>query len=231
MTASTALDPESLESRVLRAALDVGFARAGVATPARSEQAAERLASWLQAEHHGEMQYMDGALDRTAPAALFESVRSVLVVALPYGAPAPLQVRRHESGPELRGPLTGKVARYAQGEDYHRILKGKLERLGLAIDALVGRTVARRACVDSAPLLERDFAVRAGLGFAAKSTLTIAPGVGSFFLLGELLLDLDLEPRRQRRAVAARARVASRRVRRAPSWGRTCWMRGAAFRT
>jgi epoxyqueuosine reductase len=194
MTASTTLDPESLESRVLAAARDIGFARAGIAAPVRSEQAAERLASWLRAEHHGEMQYMDGALDRTAPAALFESVRSVLVVALPYGAGAPLPVRRSESGPVLTAPLTGKVARYAQGEDYHRVLKNKLERLGLAIDALLGRSVGRRACVDSAPLLERDFAVRAGLGFAAKSTLTIGPGVGSFFLLGELLLDLELEP-------------------------------------
>jgi epoxyqueuosine reductase len=72
------------------------------------------------------------------------------------------------------------------------VLKDKLERLGQAIDALVGRPVARRACVDSAPLLERDFAVRAGLGFAAKSTLTILPGVGSFVLFGELLLDLSL---------------------------------------
>jgi epoxyqueuosine reductase len=194
MTASSALDPESLASRVLDAAREVGFARAGIATPARSEQAAERLASWLRAEHHGEMHYMDGSLDRTVPAALFESVRSVLVVALPYGRHAPLPVRRSESGPALSAPLTGKVARYAQGEDYHRVLKLKLERLGLAIDALVGRAVGRRVCVDSAPLLERDFAVRAGLGFAAKSTLTIAPGVGSFFLLGELLLDLELQP-------------------------------------
>jgi epoxyqueuosine reductase len=74
------------------------------------------------------------------------------------------------------------------------VLKAKLARLGEAIDALVGRPVERRACVDSAPLLERDFAVRAGLGFAAKSTLTILPGVGSFVLLGELLLDLPLTP-------------------------------------
>jgi len=194
MTESSAHDPDSLESRILNAALEVGFVRAGIASPTRSEQAAERLASWLQAERHGEMQYMDGALDRASPAALFEKVRSVLVVALPYAATGPLQVRRSESGPKLTPPLTGRVARYAQGEDYHRVLKSKLERLGLAIDALVGRPVGRRACVDSAPLLERDFAVRAGLGFAAKSTLTIAPGVGSFFLLGELLLELELAP-------------------------------------
>ena len=194
MTASAAADPELLESRILRAALDVGFARAGITRPERSEQAAERLASWLDAGHHGEMQYMAGGLDRTSPAALFEGVTSVLVVALPYGAPAPLRVRRNAAGPALDAPLTGRVARYAQGEDYHRVLKSKLERLGLVIDELVGRPVARRACVDSAPLLERDFAVRAGLGFAAKSTLTILPGVGSFVLLGELLLELELTP-------------------------------------
>ncbi len=194
MTASAAADPESLESRILRAALDVGFSRAGITPPERSEQAAERLASWLDAGHHGEMQYMAGTLDRSSPAALFEGVASVLVVALPYGDPGTSRVRRSATGPELTAPLTGRVARYAQGEDYHRVLKSKLERLGQAIDQLVGHPVARRACVDSAPLLERDFAVRAGLGFAAKSTLTILPGVGSFVLLGELLLELALTP-------------------------------------
>ncbi len=194
MTASAPADPESLESRILRAALDLGFARAGIARPERSEQAAERLASWLGAGHHGEMQYMDSPLDRSAPAALFERVASVIVVALPYGDRATVRVRRSQAGPELDAPLTGRVARYAQGEDYHRVLKSKLERLGQAIDELVGRRVGRRACVDSAPLLERDFAVRAGLGFAAKSTLTILPGVGSFVLLGELLLELKLTP-------------------------------------
>jgi len=195
MTATPDADPHSaenpLERRILGAALELGFVRAGIASPARSEQAAERLASWLAAGHHGEMQYMAQGLDRTAPAALFEQVQSVVVVALPYADPAPTALRRSATGPAL-APLHGRVARYARGEDYHRVLKAKLEQLGAAIDALVGRPVGRRACVDSAPLLERDFAVRAGLGFAAKSTLTILPGVGSFVLLGELLLDLPL---------------------------------------
>jgi epoxyqueuosine reductase len=194
MTAGPASAPETLEQRVLRAALDQGFVRAGLVLPARSEQAADRLARWLEAGHDGEMHYMRGELDRAAPAALLESVKTLLVVALPYGEPL-LQARRSRAGAPVT-PLTGKVARYAQGEDYHRILKAKLERLGQNIDRLVGRSVTRRACVDSAPLLERDFAVRAGLGFAAKSTLTILPGVGSFVLLGELLLDLELTPTR-----------------------------------
>lgn len=173
----------------MRAARELGFVHAGIARPERSEQAAERLERWLSAGMHGEMQYMVGEVDRAAPVALFESVQSVVVVALPYGSGA-TPLRRSATGE----PLLGRVARYALGDDYHRVLKARLEQLGLAIDQLVGRPVGRRACVDSAPLLERDFAVRAGLGFAAKSTLTIVPGAGSFVLLGELLLDLPLSP-------------------------------------
>jgi epoxyqueuosine reductase len=229
MTANSAEAPELLEDRIVRAALDLGFARAGIVRPERSEQAAERLAAWLAAGHHGEMQYMAGGLDRSTPAALFESVQSVLVVALPYGN-ALTQLRRSDTGPALE--LTGRVARYALGDDYHRVLKQKLEQLGLAIDALVGRPVGRRACVDSAPLLERDFAVRAGLGFAAKSTLTILPGVGSFVLLGELLLDLELVPT----SVAESGGCGSctqclTACPTGPSSGRTSWMHDAAFRT
>ena len=194
MTASPADDPEPLEQRILRAARELGFARAGIARPSRSEQAAERLASWLAAGHHGEMQYLAAEPDRSSPALLLPDVRSVVVVALPYGDGPALRLRRSATGPELQPPLCGRVARYARGEDYHRVLKSKLEQLGLAIEQLAARTIGRRACVDSAPLLERDFAVRAGLGFAAKSTLTIVPGAGSFVLLGELLLDLELTP-------------------------------------
>lgn len=191
MTANSTEAHELLEDRILGAARELGFVRAGIVRAERSEQAAERLAAWLAAGHHGEMQYLASGLDRSAPAALFEDARSLVVVALPYGSP-PIPLRRSEAGAKL----TGRVARYAWGEDYHRVLKQKLEQLGQAIDRLVGRPVGRRACVDSAPLLERDFAVRAGLGFAAKSTLTIVPGAGSFVLLGELLLDLELTPNR-----------------------------------
>jgi epoxyqueuosine reductase len=186
-------DP-TLERRIVQAALEQGFVRAAITRPSLSERAAERLSSWLSAGHHGEMQYMAGDLPRDTTRALLASVQSVLVVALPYGESVPVALRRSASEPALSLPLTGRVARYAQGEDYHRVLKAKLERVGERIDELVGRSVARRPCVDSAPLLERDFAVQAGLGFAAKSTLTIVPGAGSFVLLGELLLDLELAP-------------------------------------
>ncbi len=184
----------SLTERILSAALELGFARAAIAPATRSDQAAERLQQWLGAGHHGEMTYMHGALDRALPSELLPAAESVLVVALPYADAPAVKLRRDKEGPELRPRLSGIVARYARGEDYHRVLRERLDRLGETIDALAGRPVGRRVCVDSAPLLERDFAVRAGLGFAAKSTLTIVPGLGSFVLLGELLLALPLTP-------------------------------------
>src|SRR4051812_7619404 len=111
MPASPAPNPESLEQRILSAALELGFVRVGITGAERSEQAAERLASWLAAEHHGEMHYMAGANDRGAPQTLLPAVQSVLVVALPYGDGAPVKLRRSASGPELPPPLTGRVAR------------------------------------------------------------------------------------------------------------------------
>ena len=94
-----------------------------------------------------------------------------------------MPLRRAEDGP----PLTGIVARYARGEDYHDVMRKKLRRLADAVANLLGRPVLARHCVDTAPLLERAAAERAGLGFAAKSTMTIIPGVGSYVMLGELL--------------------------------------------
>jgi epoxyqueuosine reductase len=91
-------------------------------------------------------------------------------------------------------PLTGLVARYARGADYHRVLRERLRQLADACAALSGRAILARTCVDTAPLLEREAARRAGIGFTAKNTLSIAPGVGSYTLLGELLSDLELSP-------------------------------------
>jgi len=86
------------------------------------------------------------------------------------------------------------IARYARGADYHVVMRRKLTALAEAVAAGVGRPVAARACVDSAPLLERDLAEVAGIGFAAKNTMLIAPGLGSYILLGELLLDIAAAP-------------------------------------
>jgi epoxyqueuosine reductase len=88
--------------------------------------------------------------------------------------------------------LRGKIARYARGEDYHLVVRDKLVALANRLAQELGRPVASRPCVDSAPVLEREWAERGGLGFVAKNTMLIAPGLGSYVVLGELLVDVDL---------------------------------------
>jgi epoxyqueuosine reductase len=88
--------------------------------------------------------------------------------------------------------LRGRIARYARGEDYHLVLRDRLVALADRISAELGRPVVSRPCVDTAPVLEREWAERGGLGFVAKNTMVIAPGLGSYVVLGELLLDVEL---------------------------------------
>jgi epoxyqueuosine reductase len=187
-----AADPAAptLEGRIREAAAKLGFARVGFARADAFESARPRLEAWLAAGHAGDMDYLSGPGDRADPRALSPSAKTVLSVALPYESP-PVALRRRHDAPDA---LVGTVARYAVGADYHRVLKDKLIALGEACDALAGRAVSARVLVDTAPLLEREAAARAGVGFTGKSTMTIAPGLGTYFLLGELLLDLELPP-------------------------------------
>jgi epoxyqueuosine reductase len=162
--------------------------RVGFAAIDPLELDAARLSSWLRAGRHAEMDYLvDGP--RHDPRQLLTEARTLIAVALAYPASVGLvPLRRGERGPEL----TGVVARYARGEDYHDVMRKKLRRLADAVANLLGRPVLARHCVDTAPLLERAAAERAGLGFAAKSTMTIIPGVGSYVMLGELLIDVEI---------------------------------------
>ena len=184
------LTPEAVGEAVRRAALALGFARVGFASADRFEEAALALRRWLAAGEHGSMAYLDGELDRADPRALLPEARSVIVVALAGPRPRLAPLRRDKGGP----PLTGRVAAYALGEDYHTVIREKLMALAVACERIVGRPVRARACVDTAPLLEREAARRAGVGFTGKSTLTLVPGLGSDVLLGELLVDIALPP-------------------------------------
>lgn len=181
-------DAAELATRVRDAALALGFARVGFCPVERFDAAAERLERWLASGFHGEMGYLAGG-DRADPRALLAEARTVVVVALAYPAGS-AALRASAAG----APLVGSIARYARGADYHGVIKEKLRRLADDCAEAVGRPVLARPCVDTAPLLERDAAARAGIGFSAKSTLTLAPGVGSYILLGELLLDVELTP-------------------------------------
>ena len=179
-----------LAQRIAEAALELGFARVGFARVERFEEAGARLRGWLASGYHGELSYLTEGGDRADPGALMPEAKTLVAVALSYAEPRTVPLRAHRDGPAL----AGTVARYARGEDYHLVMKRKLQALAERCEALVGRPVATRACVDTAPLLEHEVARRAGLGFSAKSTLTIVPGLGSYVLLGELLVDLELPP-------------------------------------
>jgi epoxyqueuosine reductase len=179
--------PAGLSSAIEREGRALGFARVGITTATPLELGRTRLELFRGSGYAGGMDYL-AAGERHDPRALLPEAESVVVALLAHGDPEliPLRVRRPG--------LSGKIARYAQGEDYHLLVKSRLLALGRRIAAMAGRSVRGRACVDTAPLLERELAARAGLGFQGKSTLLISPGVGSYVLIGELLLDLPLEP-------------------------------------
>jgi epoxyqueuosine reductase len=185
-TPGAELDLATLADAIRDAALALGFARVGFAPVEPFGDAARALEVWLAAGHQGEMGFMAGS-SRADPRELLPRARTLIVVALAYG-------RGGEPRHSELVPATGLVARYARGDDYHLVMKDRLRLLADRCAELSGREVLARPCVDTAPLLEREAARRAGIGFTAKNTMTIAPGLGSFFVLGELLVDLELAP-------------------------------------
>lgn len=166
-------------------ARELGFLRAAI-VPIEPPRRHELYTSWLARGHAGEMTYLatpEHVGPRADLRALLASARSLIVVALGYDRRDPLPPDRL---------LRGRIARYARGEDYHLVMRDRLVLLADRLAAELGRPIASRPCVDSAPVLEREWAERAGLGFIAKNTMLIAPGAGSFLVLGELLVDCDL---------------------------------------
>jgi epoxyqueuosine reductase len=166
---------------------ELGFVRIAVVPiePPRRHAIYER---WLGAGHAGEMAYLAApahVAQRADLRTLLASARSLIVVALAYDRADPIPAD---------ALLRGKIARYARGEDYHLVMRDRLVVLADRLAGALGRPVASRPCVDSAPVLEREWAERGGLGFVAKNTMVIAPGIGSYVVLGELLVDVELAP-------------------------------------
>ncbi len=178
-----------LARRIEAKAHRLGFDLVGIA-PATPSEAIHLYKAWLEKGYHGEMAYLarPGAITRRAdPAILLPGVRSVVMVAANYYTRPPAA--------ELQDPSRGLLARYAWGDDYHHVLVQRLRQLGSLVEAESGGAVAWRAYVDTAPLLERELAVRAGLGFIGKNTNLIHPRLGSWLFLGELLLTKAVETR------------------------------------
>lgn len=194
------LQREALLDEITRAAEQLGFVGLGVAPVDDLSAAKQRWQAWLAQGNHGEMAYVaDG--QRATPRSLLAAARSAICVALPYAANrelVPLRLSREQAA---RAPAVGSVAGYAQGGDYHSVLWRKLLALADHVADFVGSPIVARPCVDTAPLLERALAASSGLGFVGKNGLLIRPGLGSYMLLGELLVDVDLpygEPARDR---------------------------------
>jgi epoxyqueuosine reductase len=175
----TAVPSLSLESAIKAQAYGLGFDLVGIARLGPVETS-EAFDAWLAAGYAGEMgPWLErGAAKRQDTRRPYDGVATAIVVAMSYGG-------REPSGP---------VARYARGEDYHDVMIERLRALHDDVSRRVGRPVVGKAYVDTGPLLERDLARRAGLGWFGKNTNLINPSLGSCFFLGTLLLDLELEP-------------------------------------
>ena len=168
----------AIEARIKASAYGLGFDLAGIATLG-DVGTAEQFETWLANGYAGDMEYLGrGAEARRDTRRPFAEVTSAVVVALDYGG-------REGSGP---------VARYARGDDYHDVMVARLRELHAMVQSWTGGAIRGKAYVDTGPILERDLARRAGLGWFGKNTMLINPDRGSFFFLGALLLDLELVP-------------------------------------
>lgn len=163
-------------SEVKRAALDAGFDRVGICSPEPPESL-DIYKSWLKKGYAGEMSYLERSLLlRSDPKNLLPEVRSIVAVGLNY---------RQATTPDPDRP---RIASYALGRDYHRVLRAKLRQVAKRLPA----GVRYKICVDSVPILEREYAHRAGLGWYGKNTCLIDSHRGSWFFIGLLLTDLTL---------------------------------------
>jgi len=168
---------QKLETLIKAQAYGLGFDLVGITTLGPAETAAA-FDEWIAHGYAGEMSYLPRNAEKRRDSRLpFDGASTAIVVAMNYG------------GTEPPGP----VARYARGDDYHDVMLDRLMRLHHWIDERLGRHVIGKSYVDTGPVLERDLARRAGLGWFGKNTMLINPRVGSFFFLGSLLVDLELD--------------------------------------
>ena len=153
----------------------------GISKAGFLEQEAPRLEAWLNQNRHGQMQYMENHFDkRLDPTKLVEGSKSVISLLLNY---YPSKVQRDDSY---------KISKYAYGTDYHFVIKDKLKELLHCIQQTVGE-VHGRAFVDSAPVLDKAWAAKSGLGWIGKHSNLLSIQAGSFYFIAELIVDLDLE--------------------------------------
>jgi epoxyqueuosine reductase len=172
----------SYSSMIKDEAKRLGFESCGISKATFLEEEAPRLEQWLLQNRHGKMKYMEGYFDkRLDPRKLVEGAKSVVSLLYNY---FPEQKQVHDGAPQ--------ISKYAYGADYHIVIKTKLKELLYFIEENIGK-ISGRAFVDSAPVLDKAWAKRSGLGWIGKNSNLISKNKGSFFFIAELILDLDLE--------------------------------------
>lgn len=159
----------------------LGFLSCGISKAGFLEQEAPRLENWLNNQMNGQMSYMENHFDkRLNPTLLVDDAKSVISLLLNY----------YPS--ELQNQDSYKISKYAYGQDYHHVIKEKLKELLYFIQTEIGE-VSGRAFVDSAPVLDKAWAAKSGLGWVGKNSNLITQKVGSFYFIAELIIDLELE--------------------------------------
>lgn len=159
----------------------LGFLSCGISKAGFLEEEAPRLEHWLNSQMNGHMSYMENNFDkRLNPTLLVDDAKSVVSLLLNY---YPSEIQNEESY---------KISKYAYGQDYHSVIKKKLKELLFSIQSNIGE-VSGRAFVDSAPVLDKAWAAKSGLGWIGKNSNLLTQKVGSFYFIAELIIDLDLE--------------------------------------
>jgi epoxyqueuosine reductase len=181
-----------MKDRIRARALELGFEACRFTTAAPPDHAAQ-FGDWLAAGHHGEMTWLARTTPRrTDPRQVLPGARSVICLASSYAAESARSDASGEVPPA--GAVRGVVARYARFADYHDVLAGPVRALVEFVNQLGGPGTHSLGYVDTGPVLERDLAQRAGLGFIGKHTNLISRGLGNWFFLAEILTTLDLAP-------------------------------------
>jgi epoxyqueuosine reductase len=175
--------PRELSRRIKERASIEGFEKVGIVSAEALDESHDRLLTWLERGYQGQMAWMARDPEtRADPHRLFPEARSVVVVAKNY----------YTSGEHADDPATGKISRYAWGDDYHEVVGSRLRSLLAWIERQVPHAEGK-VCVDIQPMMDKAWAARAGLGWIGKHTNLITPEFGSWVFIGELLLNLDLE--------------------------------------
>ena len=161
----------------------LGFDSISIAKAERLDKEAKQLEAWLNKGYHGKMGYMENYFDkRVDPTLLVPGAKSVISLAYNY-----------YTDQQQKDPTAPKISKYAYGKDYHKVIKEKLKELIHALTEKIG-AINGRCFVDSAPVLERDWAKKSGLGWIGKNTLLLHSKKGSYFFLAELIIDVELVP-------------------------------------